>query len=191
MRLLVAAIVGGIVMFVWQAVAHMALPIGEMGMKTASGQETAIAALQASATDGGGVYMLPGMSPEQWADEKAKAAFQEQYKSSPYAFVVYRPEGNPALVDMVPNLAKQFVSDVIAAFLVAWVLALGAFGFGKRVLIAGALGLFAWLAISVPYWNWYLFPVSFTVGALVEQVVGWLLAGVAIAWWLGRAERRA
>ncbi len=191
MRLLVAAIVGGIVMFVWQAVAHMALPIGEMGMKTASGQDAAIATLRASATEGGGVYMLPGMSPEQWADERAKTAFQEQYKSSPYAFVVYRPEGNPALADMLPNLAKQFVSDVIAAFLVAWVLALGAFGFGKRVLLAGALGLFAWLAISVPYWNWYLFPANFTVGALVEQVIGWLLAGIAIAWWLGRAERRA
>lgn len=190
MRLLVAAIVGGIVLFVWQAVVHMALPISQMGMKTASGQETAIAALQASATQGGGIYMLPGMSPEQWADEKAKTAFQEQHKSSPYAFVVYRPEGNPGLVDMVPNLTKQFVSDVIAAFLVAWVLALGAFGFGKRVLIAGTMGLFAWLAISVPYWNWYLFPADFTVGALVEHVLGWLLGGVAIAWWLGRAERR-
>ncbi|TKR33277.1 hypothetical protein FCE95_02920 [Luteimonas gilva] len=191
MRLLIAAIVGGIVMFVWQAVAHMALPLGEMGMKTASGQETAIAALQASATDGGGVYMLPGMSPEQWADEKARMAFQEQYKSSPYAFVVYKPEGNPALVDMVPNLIKQFVTDFIAAFVAAWVLALGAFGFGKRVLIAGALGLFAWLTISVPYWNWYLFPVDFTVGALLEQVIGWLLAGAAIAGWLGRGERGA
>ena len=191
MRLLIAAIVGGIVMFVWQAVAHMALPIDEMGVKTATAQETAIASLQASAAEGGGVYMLPGMSPEQWADEKTRTAFQEQHKSSPYAFVVYRSEGNPGLVDMVPNLVKQFVTDVIAAFVAAWVLALGAFGFGKRVLIAGALGLFAWLTISVPYWNWYLFPVNFTVGALLEQVIGWLLAGIAIAWWLGRGERRA
>ncbi len=191
MRLLIAAIVGGIVMFVWQAVAHMTLPIGEMGVKTATAQETAIASLQASAADGAGVYMLPGMSPEQWADERARTAFQEQHKSSPYAFVVYRPEGNPALVDMVPNLVKQFVSDVVAAFVAAWVLALGAFGFGKRVLIAGVLGLFAWLTLSVPYWNWYLFPVDFTLGALLEQVIGWLLAGIGIAWWLGRAERRA
>lgn len=190
MRLVIAAIVGGIVMFVWQAVAHMALPIGEMGMKTATAQETAIAALQSSAVDGGGVYMLPGMSPEQWADEKARMAFQEQHKASPYAFVVYRPEGNPGLVNMVPNLVKQFVSDLIAAFLAAWVLALGAFGFGKRVLIAGTLGLFAWLTISVPHWNWYQFPAPFTVGALLEQVIGWLLAGVGIAWWLGRGERR-
>lgn len=191
MRLVIAAIVGGIVMFVWGAVAHMLLPIGEMGMKVASGQETAIAAVQASATQGAGIYMLPGMAPEQWADEKAMTAFQEQYKASPYAFVVYRPEGNPAIASMVPNLVKQFVSDLVAAFFAAWVLALGAFGFGKRVLIAGVLGLFAWVTISVPYWNWYLFPIDFTIGTLLEQVIGWLLAGAGIAWWLGRGERRA
>jgi hypothetical protein len=34
-----------------------------------------------------------------------------------------------------------------------------------------------------------MFPISFTVGALIEQVVGWLLAGAAIAWWLGRRQR--
>jgi hypothetical protein len=83
------------------------------------------------------------------------------------------------------------VSNTLAAFVVAWILALGAFGIGRRVLIAGALGLFSWLAISLPYWNWYLFPTQFTLGTLLEQVIGWLLAGAAIAWWLGRSERRA
>ena len=53
----------------------------------------------------------------------------------------------------------------------------------------GALGLFGWLTLSLPYWNWYMFPLNFTLGALIEQVVGWLLAGAAMAWWLGRANR--
>ena len=191
MRLVIAAIVGGIVMFVWGAVAHMALPIGEMGMRVATEQDAAIAALQASASPGEGVYLLPGIEPEKMSDANAMTAFQEKYKASPYAFIVYQPGGNPAITNMVPNLIKQSVSDVAAAFVAAWVLALGAFGFGKRVLAAGALGLFSWLTISVPFWNWYLFPVGFTVGNLLEQVLGWLLAGVAIAWWLERGERRA
>ena len=86
--------------------------------------------------------------------------------------------------------ARQFASDTLSALIVAWVLSLGAFGFGRRVLVAGALGLFSWLSINVPYWNWYRFPAEFTAGALIEQVLGWLLAGMAIAWWLGRTERR-
>jgi len=43
----------------------------------------------------------------------------------------------------------------------------------------------------VPYWNWYRFPASFALAALVEQLLGWLLAGAAMAWWLGRQERKA
>lgn len=190
MRLAIAAIIGAIVMFIWSAVAHMALPIGEMGMKTAVEQDAAISALQASATSGEGVYMIPGFAPEKMSDTAFVEAFQEKYKSTPYALVIYQPGGNPLLQSMAPNLFKQFVTDLLAAFVAAWVLALGAFGFGKRVMIAGALGLFAWFTISLPHWNWYMFPTQFTVGTLLEQVIGWLLAGAAIAWWLGRGERR-
>jgi len=27
-------------------------------------------------------------------------------------------------------------------------------------------------------------------GSLLEQVIGWLIAGAAIAWWLGRESRQ-
>lgn len=177
-------------MFIWGAVAHMALPIGEMGMKVAVEQDAAMSALQASATQGEGVYVIPGFAPEKMSDKAFVDAFTEKYKTSPTALVIYQPGGNPALTSMAPNLVKQFVSCTIAAFVAAWVLALGAYSFGRRVLIAGALGLFAWLTISVPYWNWYLFPTALTLGALLEQVIGWLLAGAAIAWWLGRGDRK-
>lgn len=87
------------------------------------------------------------------------------------------------------DLIKQLVSDTLAAFVVAFVLAMGAFGFAKRVLVSVLRGLFAWLTISFPYWNWYRFPMEFTVANLLEQVLGWLFAGMAIAWWLGRRAR--
>lgn len=186
MRILIAGIIGGILMFIWNSAAHTVLPLGMMGFQTATEQDTAIAAVQASATSGNGIYMLPGISPEQWHDEAVMKAFVEKSKSNPYAFVVYAPGGNPANATMTPNLIKQFITDTLAALVAAWVLSLGAFGFGKRVAIAGAFAVFAWLAISVPYWNWYVFPVAFTVSTLITQLVGWLLAGAGMAWWLGR-----
>ena len=51
------------------------------------------------------------------------------------------------------------------------------------------LGLFSWLTVSAPWWNWYRFTDAFTLGSLLEQVIGWAIAGVAIAWWLGRGQR--
>ena len=49
------------------------------------------------------------------------------------------------------------------------------------VLIAAAVGAFSWATISLPYWNWYMFPMDFTLANLVEQVVGWSIAGAAMA----------
>lgn len=135
--------------------------------------------------------MLPGMDPAIYEDAAAHKAFVEASRNKPYALVIYQPNGNPALADMGPNLGKQWASDTLAALILAWVLSLGAWSLGRRVLVAAAAGVFSWLTISVPYWNWYLFPLDFTVANLIEQVVGWMLAGTAIAWWLGRKVRRA
>lgn len=190
MRILVAALIGGTLLWVWGAVVHMVLPIGQMGFETAVEQDAALSALQNSARSGEGVYMLPGLAPEQWRDEAAVSAFVERYADSPYALVVYRPDGNPGLSSMVPNLVRHWISCMLAALIAAWVMALAATaGFGRRVLVAGALGLFAWLAINVPYWNWYLFPTQFALGALLEGVLGWLIAGAGMAWWLGRSRK--
>lgn len=189
MRILMAGLIGGLVMFMWGAISHTALPIGEMGMKVPTEQASAMAAL-APGMQGPGVYLFPSPPREDWQDEAKMKAFAASAKEQPYAFVVYQPGGNPVNETMTPSLLKQWGSDTLGALVAAWILALGAFGFRKRVLIAGALGLFAWLAISVPYWNWYQFPVDFTFANLVEQVAGWLFSGAAMAWWLGRRERR-
>ena len=189
MRILVAALIGGTLLWLWGVVAHMLLPIGEMGFKTAVEQDAAISALQASATSGDGVYMIPGMAPEQWSDRPAMEAFVAKYANAPFALVVYQPDGNPGISNMVPNMVKHWATCVLAALLAAWVLTLGALDFGKRVMVAAGLGLFAWLAVNVPYWNWYMFPTRFTIGAALDQVIGWAIAGLGMAWWLGRRRR--
>lgn len=187
MRVLITGIIGGIVFFLWGAFAHMVLPIGEMGMKGPTDEAAAMAGL-AQGLPGEGIYYLPYLAPEKMQDEAAGKAYSAHAVASPYAFVVYQPQGRDPM-DMGRNLGVQFASDTLSAIVVAFVLALGTFGFGKRVLIAGAVGLFSWLTVSVPYWNWYRFPLDFTLGNLAEQVLGWVLAGAAMAWWLGRGER--
>jgi len=187
MRTLIAGLIGGIVFFIWGAVAHMALPIGQMGIHVATAENPVLTVLHDN-LPGEGVYMIPGLAPEKMSDKAAAAAYSAKSLASPNVLLIYQPQGRDGM-DMTGNLLKQFVSDTLSALVVAFVLALGAFGFAKRVFIATALGLFSWLTISVPYWNWYRFPLDFTVGNLLEQVLGWLLAGIAMAMWLGRRVR--
>lgn len=197
MRIVIAGVIGGIIMFFWGFVSHMLLPLGEVGMKTlpVAQQETVLAAAKSSFTAGDGIYLLPGFEQmDDFNDEAKRKQFGERLAQSPYAFVVYHasnPPGTDMANAMGPYLARQLAICVVAAGLLALLLSYTTAGFGLRVVLAGVGGLFAWLAIQVPLWNWYRFPTDFVLASGVMEVVGWTLAGVGIAWWLGRGARRA
>ena len=53
--------------------------------------------------------------------------------------------------------------------------------FGQRVALVTLLGVFAWLSISVSYWNWYHFPTAYIAGEAIDQVGGWLFGGIVLA----------
>jgi hypothetical protein len=190
MRLIVAALLGGLVVFAWGFVSHMVLPVGEMGQGMASNEDVVLSALREGLPAREGVYHVPGLAPEVYKgkDEAAIAAYSAKAVANPNAVIFYQPVGRDGM-DMTQQLVKEWVTNTLSALLVAWLLVLGAFGFGKRVAIATLMGLFAWLAVSVPYWNWYRFPLDFTLGSLIGHVVGWFLAGLVMAWWLGRVQQ--
>jgi hypothetical protein len=188
MRILIAALLGAIVMFLWEFVAHMLLPVGQMGFRQPQNEDIVLQSV-VSGLPAQGIYLLPSIDPAKMSDPAATKAWVEKSAKSQFAFVVLGPTiSDPTAIG--PNLIKQFVSDFLAAEIVALILAATAWGFGARVFGSAAFGVFGWLANIVPQWNWYRFPSDFLVGNLVEQGVGWLLGGFAIAWWLGRQRRR-
>lgn len=188
MRIAIAGLLGGIVVFMWGFVAHMLLPLGEIGLRTlpVAQQDAVIAAAKANlGTEG--VYIVPGFEDmADYNDEAKRKAFGERATANPYAFVVYQPVGTDTANDMGPNLAIQFGTSVIAAMLAAFVVSLAAAGLALRAGLVFAMSLFAWVTVNVPYWNWYRFPLDFTLAGLANEAIGWLFAGFAIAWWLGR-----
>ena len=190
MRILVAAIFGGIVMFFWGFVAHMLLGLGNPGIHQPVHEDVVLSSLHEGLGDTPGVYILPSFDPKQWNDQSARAAYAKKSSSSPYAWVVYLPQGED-MTDMHRQLPRQWASDTLAALALACVMGLAAIGFARRMGIAAAAAVFAWLSVLVPYWNWYRFPGALTWAALAEQLIGWLLAGAVMAWWIGRGERKA
>jgi len=190
MRILIAALIGGIVMFIWGAVAHMALGLGNPGIRPPAHEDVVLSSLHEGLGNQPGVYILPWLDPNAMRDEAAVKAYGAKANASPYAWVVYLPQGED-MTRMGRPLVMQWVSDTLAALVLATLMSLPGLGLGRRLGLAVAVAIFAWLSTMVPYWNWYRFPASFTVAALVEQVIGWLLAGGAMAWWIGRRERKS
>jgi len=48
MKILLAGILGGIVMFIWTSIAHMALPLGEAGISEIPNEQAVLAAMQSN-----------------------------------------------------------------------------------------------------------------------------------------------
>ncbi|MBC7901598.1 MAG: hypothetical protein H7070_16270 [Saprospiraceae bacterium] len=182
MRILIAGIAGGIVMFIWSAVAHMVLPIGEVGFRQMPNEAAVIAPLKNNINESG-IYMVPGMDMQN-ATEAEQAAWAEKYKAGPRAFVIFHPMGaepmGPGM--LLTELASNIFASLCGALILSWLICT----FLGRVAAAGLIGLAAWLSIVVSMWNWYGFPGNYTLAQGVEQTVGWLLAGLAIAWLLER-----
>ena len=187
MRIFLAGLLGGLVFFFWGAIAHMALGLGDRGVHYGKPHAVTLAAMQQELAVPG-IHVLPTLTQERMGDAAAVEAFAADTAGHGYAFVVYRPGGNPGLVGMGPNLGTQWATDTLAAVLAAWLLSLAPVGFGRRVAMAAALGGFATVVALVPMWNWYLFPLDYVLGNLAKHVLGWTLAGAAMAWWLGRGR---
>lgn len=187
MRLFLAALLAAVVLFVWQAVSHMLLPIGDMGFRAPQKEDAVLAAVGSDMAQPG-IYRLPYLDSARMGDEAAMASRAEKAKAHPYAFVVVAAPIQS--LDMTRQLALQFLVNFIAASIVAVILAATGWGFGARMLGAFGLGLFGWLANVLPLANWYLFPREYVLGALLEQGIGWLLAGVAMAMTMAPARRR-
>lgn len=183
MRLIIAALIGGIVMFAWGAVAHIFLGVGEAGVMSMPNEAAMTAAMKANLTEPG-FYFLPGLDMKKQATDEEKAAWAAKYKEGPTAILIYHPTGEEPMSPK--QLGIELASNIAAALVVGMILIFAAVSWGRGVIISTLVGLSGWLSINVSYWDWYGFPTNFVTSELIEQVVGWLLAGFVMGYILRR-----
>lgn len=178
MRVPIAAVVGGLLLFLWGFVAHTLLPFSEKAMKPVPNEAAVIAAVRGNVTESG-VYFIPYLDYMK-ASEVDQAAYAEKLASGPSGLLVLRTGG--VSMDMKRELPLELASNVLAALVAALaVAALAPRGYGARVGTIFAFGVVAWLSISVSQWTWYGFSTDFLISDLVDQGGGWLLAGLGMA----------
>lgn len=177
-RLMIAGIVGGVIIFFWGAIAHTALPLGSMGMQVIPNEDAVMKSLKESIPQAG-LYIFPGIDPSKPMSAEEQQAWEARIKAGPLGLMVVNPHGGAI---MTPgNFLGEIVSDMLSALLGSFVLWHVAGSYFRRVIMCPIMGLFGWMSISVSYWNWYGFPLDFTIAAGIEEAVGWLLAGLALA----------
>ena len=174
---LIATLVGGLILFIWQFLSWSALSVHANEFQYTPNQDKIMEALSQNLEDGG--YFLPGVAPGATNEEKETA--MKNSIGKPWATIHYH---KAMQMNMGMNLTRGLAADLVAVFLLVWLLLKFAqLDMKTAVLSSLAVGSIAYL--SIPYLNSIWFETS-TLGYLVDLVVQWGLIGAWLGWWLPR-----
>ncbi len=174
-KLIIAALLGGLTMFIWGGFSHLVLFIGT-GFKPLPNEDKVMEVLKTNITEKG-LYFFPGKDFRNSTKEQ-DAIFDTKFRNGPVGLLVYRPiGGNPFEVS---KLVTQLMSNLFSVFVAALIASLIFVSYWKRVIIVSLLGLLACSAVSSIYWNWYEFPTSFFIAQILDMVIGFFLAGLVV-----------
>jgi hypothetical protein len=160
--LAIATLAAAIVLFAWQSISHGLLGLPEKGMHQFPNDSTAATAhaLRALAPQNGVYFSAYGVL--------AAVDISADYKDKTKQFV--------------SMMAKQLVLNLAVVFVLA--LMFGRLG-GSSVLLTGAT--YSALALAfmglafISNWIWWNFPAAWTLGNVVDQVIGFFLVGITLA----------
>jgi len=172
-RIGIAAIVGGVVLFIWACVSRGYVPWHKPGTLPDQGAVTAV--LGDTATDSG-IYMFPG-EVEPAAEESEEAADG----SEPAGLLVYKAQGSaPFVLQLIVGLVLDLLVAAVAAILLSMA-APALPGFAGRMGFVMLLGVFMIVGANLMNWNWMHYPFRFTMEVAADGLVASLLLGIALA----------
>lgn len=177
MRIVLAGILGAVAMFVWTSLAHMATPLGNMGLSQIPNEAPLTAEMQRVIGDKDGLYIYPWVDPK---DANAMKDYAAKLAHSASGLLLYHAPGASGDMTMalVYEFVKEFVEALIAAFLLGWA---GIASYLGRAGFVTLVGVSASISTNASYWIWYKFPCSYTLAYIAITLIGYLVAGLVMA----------
>lgn len=180
-KVLIGTLVGAILVFGWQAVAHMAMHHHDAGYKPSANDEAVLNALSANMKDEG-QYYVPAINMNATAEEQQK--LMESRKGKPWAIIAYHPSFDE---DMGSSILRSFVTALLCVAI--FIALMGRYpGNFLSVFLKGlGIGFFSFMFIWYNQNIWMQTPWSVISGELIDNLVAWGLCGLWLGWWLNRA----
>jgi hypothetical protein len=181
MKILLAGIIGGMAMFLWTSIAHMALPLGEAGIGEIPDEPAVLSTMQSSIGDQTGLYVFPGLGVGKNASRQEKNEamkhMSEKIAANPSGILMYHPPGRPFAFGKA--LGIEFATELLEAILVVFLLAQTRIAsFAGRVGFVLVAGILAAIATNISFWNWYGFPSVYVGSYMLIQIVGFFVVAI-------------
>ena len=173
-RIVIAALAGGLVFFIWSAAMHMLPFVGMLGIKSLP--DAALEGLKTTVPDSG-LYFFPGV--EKYPTPEQQKAWEQKLTTGPYGILVYTAGASAAMSPK--QLVSELLTNIFAAFIAACIVAMISATYMKRVFVVMLLGVFAWISLTLSFWIWYNFPTLWVLAQAIIEIIGWFIAGLVIA----------
>jgi hypothetical protein len=175
---LIGALVGGIILFVWQFLSWTALNIHGSQMSHTDKQDEIMNFLAESGLEEGS-YFLPNVPPGATAEEYT--AYQTEQVGKPWATLKYNESMD---ANMGMNMFRGFLVDFLAVFFLCFIFGkMSNLNFNTVVTSTVLIGLIGYLTSS------YLDSIWFegnSIPELIDTVVQFGLCGAWLGFWLNR-----
>jgi hypothetical protein len=182
-RLVLSTLLGGIVLFVWSAIAWMVIPWPGDPLRSFTNEEAVLQTITANAPRSGN-YVLPnepkrapGMTDEQY--KATKQAAMDRMTRGPMIFTAVRLE---PMGSMTKLMVIQFLTHLVLALIASFLLMQTTRrSYGRRVIFVAVCGVLIFLGGKMDEWIWWSFSNSYLLMEFGAIVIGWILAALVIA----------
>lgn len=117
-RWLLGALVGGLIIFIWQFLSWAMLNLHGSNQKYTPNQDSILSCLNANITEDG-TYFLPNVAPGTSQEDQQK--MMDSSIGKPWVIVSYHKEMK---MSMGMNMIRGYLADVVAVLILCWVFGL-------------------------------------------------------------------
>ena len=176
-KLVIASLVGGIILFLWQTLSWTVLNLHHASQEYTPQQDSIMRFLNRQFSEEG-AYLLPGY-PKGTSYEEMQKSMPER-AGKPWMQIQYHKALN---VDMAGNIIKGLINDIIIAGLLCWILMkMKDVGFGKIFIACLLIGIMVFLNSPFTVHIWY--PKADIGAHLEDALISWGLCGIWLGWYL-------
>ncbi len=182
-KFLIGSLVGAILVFGWQSVAHMFLSYHNDAYQQ-TGNDAAILNALSSANLAEGQYFVPGINMD--ATPEQQQQFSDSMKGKPWAQITYHPSFEE---DMGMSILRSFVTAFICVSIFIAILGKqpGSFVtiFLKSIGVGFLMFSFIWYNQNI----WIQTPWNVIKGEMIDDLASWGLCGLWLGWWLNKISK--
>ena len=176
-QMILGTVLGGIVLFVWGAIAWMFIPWPGQPLRAFKNEDAVTQAIIANAAQSGN-YLMPNADQKGLTAEQQQKAMEKMARG-PIVFAAVRLE---PFNSMAKPLVSQFLTQLLVALLgTLLLLQTSGLSYKSRVIFLTTIGLIIFVGGHMDESTWWSFSNAYMLMQFGVLVIGWFLASLVMS----------